>query len=399
MTDVVDRTTVAERQAAARLLLNEPVVVAATNPEGFRLIRTHATWLTDQFTQILGYRLIVEGTFARLYKAGLGDASRPALPRHTSSRLTPTAYAYLSLALAVLLTSREQVLLSCLIADVRVAAAEADLTVGTSRAEQRAMRAALLLLVEWGVLVEDENTVAGYGEGGPDVLLTVRRDLVRHLVAGPLRAADTAAELVERAGDAITGGARHRVRRRLVETPVVYREALDEDDRAWLAQYQRREATVLGDFLGVALEIRAEGVAVFHPELTDIEFPATGTVAQAALLTAAELVARLRPPVVPNARDGIVTAVPIPEGVLEEVLDGLLARHCRRWGQVWVEDPIRLAAEVRDLLVAMGLLAPAERFASDPGTWVLLAAAARYATEEVVVERPTPAPDLFGAVT
>lgn len=340
--------------------MGKPILLAATDRDDFRLVRTHADWLTEQFAQILGYRLVVEPSFARLYKTGLGDASRPATRSGSTTPFTPRAYAYLSLVLAVLLTSREQVLLSGLATDVRAAAAEADIALEDSYAERRAMSAALRLLVDWGVLVEDENTVATYTDGGPDVLLTVRRDLVRHLIAAPLRQAESSDSLIELAQAAITGGVRHRVRRLLVETPVVYRDILDDEARAWMAQYQKREAAVLGDFLGATLEIRAEGIALFHEDLSDLDFPASGTVAQAALLTVADLVAQLRPDPVPNPRDAIAVGVPIPDGLFEEILDGHVTRHARRWGRDWVADPINLAAAVRDLLAAMALIAPAD---------------------------------------
>lgn len=381
---------------------HQPLVLArGPDAEGFRLVRTHADWLAEQFSQLFGYRLVVEAGFARLYKAAIGDASRPGVRRGSTTPLTPRAYAYLALVVSVLLTSREQLLLSNLAADVRVAAAEAGVDFGDTWTELLDMRRALLVLVGWGVLVEDENTVANYVDGGPDVLLTVRRDVVRHLVAAPLRQADDPADLVERAGDAVVGGARHRVRRRLVETPVVYRDDLDEEDRAWMAQYQRREETVLSDFLGATVEIRAEGIALFHPELTDREFPASGTVAQAALLTVGDLAARLCPSPVPNPRDALVVGVPIPDGLFEEIVDGHVARHRRRWGKEWVADPKALAEEIRRLLTSMGLLAPADnapaatRGGPAEGRWVLLAAAARYKPSEIIVERPEPTPDLL----
>lgn len=401
-----DPNTVADRQAAARLLITQPLVLAqGPHADTFRHIRKHAEWLTEQFSQLLGYRVVVEAGFARLYKTALGDASRPGARSGSPTPLTPRAYAYLTLVVSVLLTSREQLLLSGLVTDLRAAAAEAHVAVGDSLVERRALVAALRLLVDWGVLVEDENAVAGYADGGPDVLLTVRRDLVRHLVASPLRQAESPADLIDQAQSAIVGGARHRVRRKLVETPVVYRDDLDDEERAWMAQYQRREETVLGEFLGATLEIRAEGIALFHPDLTDREFPGSGTVAQAALLTISDVATRLRPSPVPNPRDALVVGVPIPDGLFEEVLEGHVVRHHRRWGQAWVEDPHALAGEVRRLLADMHLIALADatmastRGDGPPDGWVLLAAAARYVAEETIVERPEPAPDLFGALT
>lgn len=399
----VDSTATAERQVGARTLLAHPLVLAQGSlAEEFRLIRKHAEWLIEQYHQLFGYRLVVETSFARLYKAALGDASRPGIRSGSPNPMTPRAYSYVALIIAVLLTSREQLLLSGLVTDLRTAAAETEIALDDSVGERRALVSALRLLVDWGVLIEDENSVTGYTEEGPDVLLTVRRDLVRHLVAGPLRQAESPADLIERAGSALVGGPRHRVRRKLVETPVVYRTDLDDEERAWMSQNQRREETVLGDFLGATLEIRAEGVALFHPEITDREFPGNGTVAQAALLTVAELAARLCPSPVPNPRNALVVSVPIPDGLLEEVLDGYVERHHRRWGQAWVADTVALASEVRRLLKDMHLIAPVDSGSISVGgdgavrDWVLLAAAARYVANESVIVPSKTIGDLFG---
>lgn len=395
---------IAERQEAARLLLSQPLIVAGGfNGDRLPLIRQHARWLTDEFSHVLGYRLVVEAGFARLYKTAVGDASRPARRdgtgnplTGTGSPLTPRAYTYLTLAVSVLLTAREQMLLSGLVADVRAAAAEAGIELGDDRAERRALTAALRTLVRWGVISEDDGNVAGYAENAAhEALLTVRREVVRHLIAGPLRQAQTPDELVELAAAAPVGGARHRVRRKLVETPVVYRDELPDEDREWMAQYQRREEDVLGGFLGVTFEIRAEGIALFGPELTDRKFPAEGTVAQAALLSVSTLVERLRPANIPNPREHLIVAVPIPDGLLEEVVAGHLDRHKRRWAKEWVANPEALIDEVRGLLVEMRLIAAADPVLSETPTavdgWVLLAAASRYAAKEKIVD-----PNLFG---
>lgn len=308
----VDVNTIADQQAAARLLLAHPLLVAhGPHADDLRLVRKHEPHLVEQFSQLLGYTLVTEAGFARLYKAGLGDASRPALRPGTTTPLTQQAYARLAQIVAVLLTSREQVLLSALVQDLRTAAAEAGIDLADTLTERRAVVAALRLLVEWGVLVEDEGNVAGYADNDThEVLLTIRRDVVRHLVAGPLRSSATPEQLITAASSAGFGGSRHSVRRRVVETPVVYRDELSDEDADWLRQYQRREERVLGDFLGTSFEIRAEGVALFHPDLTDKDFPGQGTVPQAALLVAADLVGRLRPNVVPNPRDGVIVGVP-----------------------------------------------------------------------------------------
>ncbi|MFN8063149.1 MAG: DUF2398 family protein, partial [Vicinamibacterales bacterium] len=73
MTARENRDTI-ERRDAARLLLRQPLVLAAgPHAETFRIIRAQRDWLIDTFAQYLGYRLVVETGFARLYKSGLSD--------------------------------------------------------------------------------------------------------------------------------------------------------------------------------------------------------------------------------------------------------------------------------------------------------------------------------------
>jgi hypothetical protein len=52
----------------------------------------------------------------------------------------------------------------------------------------------------------------------------------------------------------------------------------------------------------------------------------------------------------------VVGWAPVPDGAVAAIVDGLLARHGRRWRHDYVEHPDRLAADVEDLLVAMRLL-------------------------------------------
>ena len=89
-----------ERRDAARLLLSTPLVLAERDPEGHRCIRRHADTLAAMFRNYLGYRLVVEAQFARLYKAGLGYAGRPLL-RRSKATFSPRDYTYLALLCAV----------------------------------------------------------------------------------------------------------------------------------------------------------------------------------------------------------------------------------------------------------------------------------------------------------
>ncbi|MHC0429470.1 TIGR02678 family protein [Streptomyces sp. O3] len=416
-----DVALAAERRTAARLLLAHPLI-ASDGPHAdlFPLIRRHADWLGKRFQQVLGYRLLVDSSYARLFKAGLGTGSGHRLERSTGTPFTPHTYACLALALSVLVTAPEQMLLSHLVADIRAAAADAGIELEeTGRAAgKRTLVAALRRLVDWGVLIETEGQVAALAqEAGGEALITIDRELARVAVAGPLSQAQNGADLVRRAADPGFGGPRTYVRRMLVETPVVHLDELTDAERDWLRTRQRREAQAFSELLGLEMEIRAEGVALVDPEeeLTDLHLPGTGTVAQAALLLAERLVERLRPqePGHPATGGTLIIGVAVPDGLVDEVLAELIAEYGQRsnWQRGYLAELSSLREAVLDLLVRMRLMARAGRLRAEgeglpegyveeasegrtvtdvhgarPGGdgWVLLAAAARYATQVTV---------------
>ncbi|MZE78255.1 TIGR02678 family protein [Streptomyces xinghaiensis] len=416
-----DVALVAERRSAARLLLAHPLVTSdGPHSDLFPLIRRHADWLGKRFQQVLGYRLLVDSSYARLFKAGLGAGSGHRLERSTGTPFSPHTYACLALALSVLVTAPEQLLLSQLVADIRAAAADAEIELEeTGRAAgKRTLVAALRLLVEWGVLIETEGHVAALAQdAGGEALITVDRELARVVVAGPLAQARDGADLVRRAADPGFSGPRTYVRRTLVETPVVYLDELTDAERDWLRTRQRREAQAFSELLGLEMEIRAEGVALVDPEdeLTDLRLPGTGTVAQAALLLTERLVERLRPqePGHPATGGTLVIGVAIPDGLVDELLAELVTEYGQRsnWQRGYLDDIPALREAVLDLLARMRLMARAARLRAEgeglpegyaeeapegrtvtdvrearPGGdgWVLLAAAARYATHVIV---------------
>ncbi|MFF0083494.1 TIGR02678 family protein [Streptomyces canus] len=425
-----DVALAAERRAAARLLLAHPLVTSnGPHSDTFPLIRRHADWLAQRFQQVFGYRLLVEASYARLFKAGLGPGSGHRLERpSTGTPFTPRTYAYLTLALSVLVTAPEQLLLSQLVADIRAAAVDAGIEVGDigRQAERRTLAAALRQLVDWGALVETEGQVAAIAEErGGEALLTVDREIARAIVAGPLTQSRDGADLVRRAADPGFGGPRTYVRRRLVETPAVHLDDLTGAEREWLRTRQRRESQAFSELLGLEAEIRAEGIALVDPDgdLTDLHLPGTGTVAQAALLLVGRLVDRLRPedPGHPAVGGRLVIGVPVPDGLLPQLLDELVEEYGGRsnWQRGLVEDRDVLLAAVLDLLVRMRLMAPAGPVRADGhalpegyedaaldgrsvtdvsgargrhgmGGWVLLAAAARFATTVAVASRTQP---------
>jgi uncharacterized protein (TIGR02678 family) len=372
-----------DERDAARHLIGQPLVLAGRDPEGHRRIRRNADVLATMFRTYLGYRLVVDARFARLSKGGLGPTDgRPLRRSGSKAPFSPRDYTYLALLCSVLLTGRMQVLLSTVVADVRQAAAEAGVDLGGDNlTERRALVHALRQLIDWGIVTEDAGSVADYAEDpAKEALLFVERELIRHLLALPLREIDDPDDLIRVAADPGPDATRHAVRRKLVECPVVMVDDLPEPERAWLRQSQRREAQILEDTLALRLEIRAEGVAAFdpHDELTDISFPREGSLGQAALLTVAELVAQLDP---------AGATVKVPPGLLQSVVQGLLARYSRRWSKDYVEHPERLGPDVEDLLVDVGLLAR-----EPDGSLRLRAIAARYAPEPAEIDAPPTLP-------
>jgi uncharacterized protein (TIGR02678 family) len=361
-----DAALQAERRDAARLLLIHPLVTAAgEHAETFGLIRRHADWLVSQFGQTLGYRLVVQAGFARLYKAGLGSGAGHRLTRPSGTPFTPRTYAYLALALSVLVTASEQMLLSQLVAGVRAAAADAGLRIEEPDApgERRALAAALRQLVAWETISETEGSVGSLADDADaEALITIDREIARHLVSGPLAQATGGDDLIQRAVLPGHGGPRVYVRRRLVETPVVYLDDLSEAERGWLRTNQRREARIFSELLDLVAEIRAEGAALLdrRDELSDWTFPDGGTVAQAALLLLDALVEKLHPAGAgaPAAGGRLVIGVPIPGGLVREILTDLCARHTSHWSRAYLEDPQRLEHDVLDLLISMRLVAP-----------------------------------------
>jgi uncharacterized protein (TIGR02678 family) len=390
MTTAMTQREADERRDAVRLLLQHPLVTAEGRyAEGFALVRRHRDALARDVRQLFGYRLVVETSFARLYKAGLGAEGARPLRRASGSPFSPRAYSYLSLCCAVLLTGRQQVLLSWLVEEVRQAATEAGLQWGDDTlAARRDLAAALRHLVGFGVIVEDDGSVSSLADDADaEALLFVRRDLVRHLLAVPMREVDTPEVLVELAAQpAMSAGPRHLVRRLLVEQPAVLVGDVDDESWAWLRQSQRREATILGDAIGLDLEIRAEGVIAIDPtdELTDVEFPRGGSLGHAALLALAELVGMCRP----DHTDTPTAWVTVPPGSLPTIVEELLTRHGSRWRNDYVEQPARLVADVEELLVAMRLLRQRD------GEFELSAVACRYAPDLVDAPARHPAPEL-----
>ncbi|WP_127450757.1 DUF2398 family protein [Streptomyces sp. B29(2018)] len=157
-----------ERRTAARLLLAHPLVTSdGPHADLFPLVRRHADWLGGRLQQVLGYRLLVDSSYARLFKAGLGARSGHRLVRSTGTPFTPHTYACLALALSVLVTAPEQVLLSQLVADIRAAAADADIELASVTGSAHGLDDGTWLarLVQRGITLAHDTDLPGDAVG------------------------------------------------------------------------------------------------------------------------------------------------------------------------------------------------------------------------------------------
>lgn len=385
-----DHYVAVERRRAARALLREPLLHgdgvpgAGSRADELRLVRRHRAELARMFADGLGYRLVVEPGAARLYKTGLGrDATRPLL-RRSGRPFTPRGYALLCLTVAALTRCKGQLLVDELVAGVRFAAADAGIDVDLDAiADRRALHAALSALVEFGVLAERDGDLEHWAEQRTASLLDVRRDRLALLVAAPLSHVESPGELLDVAAlPSAAGGARVAIRRRLVESPVLSADELTEEQAEWWRRNRNREREWFADRLGLDLELRAEGAVAVDPagELSDVEFPGGGSTRQLALLLLERLAEALRP----QARES-----PAPQRVWRSAPAAAVAQACAEvladWGaglkRAYREDGDVALAEARDVLVAMGLVRPAE-----DGSWLVHAAGARYVARASIVE-------------
>lgn len=281
---------------AIRVLLRRPLLLPHTDPAEFVIVRRSAEKLQQWFSRNTGYVLRVEPDMIRLFKlpAPTRDATHPARSKQGFA-FNPHRYAVLCLALAVLEREEAQIDLAGLAEEVQVMAASGkglkriDLT---DRAERKAVVDVVRLLVEWGVLRLRDGDESAFLDDKGNALYDIRKDIVLQLLASP-RAPSACANMEElrveiypATDEGREQQAKHRLMRRLLEEPVVYRDELEDGEKAYLDRHQQgilarvREA-------GFHPEVRIEGVATLDPtgELAHpARFPGDGTVAQAALL-------------------------------------------------------------------------------------------------------------------
>ncbi|MGY4102614.1 TIGR02678 family protein [Nocardia sp. R16R-3T] len=366
-----DRTLATSRQdgaevrEAARILLRTPIVTTARAPESMAIIRKHAVALRKLFATNVGYHLVVESSFARLAKLPPEhSATERVVYRRNGTPFGARGYTLLVLACGALLAPGvgEQILLSALVTQIRTDAAQQEIPLSDSIADRRLLVAALAVLLEWGVLTEVDGTVAQWGESADEALLTICRPLLPHLLTRSIGSGADRRDLLTPQPDA----PRRRLRRRLVEEPVVLRSDLDPDELDVLSRERSELTRMLGEAFGLVLEVRAEGALGYDPagSLSDIEFPGTGSVKQAALLLIGALL-----DLTDNGNTGSMEfAWPVVDSILAE----LVRAYGRAWRSEYADAPGALRDDTVALLTTLRLAEPT------PEALVLNAAAARY---------------------
>jgi len=337
----------AQARQCARVLLRRPLL-RPDGPDGQLLpaMYRHRHILQTLFSSYLGYPLLIERRFARLYKRLDGQ------PGRGINGFTPRTYVYLTLTLAALVEVGRQVLLSQLVADVRGAAAEAGITVSEEFVELRALSSALRHLVGLGVLEETEGTVASVAHGrSGEALITIDLELLglvmtRTGLTGPPEP-DNLSQAEGRPTTSVGDGI--LARRRLVEDPVVLYCDLPARQADYVRAHQRQEGFWLDRYFGLQAEARSEGIVVIDPDgyLTDLPFPAGSTVARMALLALTPLMEAST-----SAMEGRYL---VTDRQVRDVCAGLRERYPAAWGKDEVSNVERLATRVTDMLAQVGL--------------------------------------------
>jgi len=310
----VSALELAEYQKAARLVLRHPLITASyPDPSALPLVRRWVGQLRTDFGEVLGFTLLSSGDTIRLRRVqDTLDGTRPAVTR-ARRPFDRRRYAYLMLALSALGRSGAQIALSEL-ADAVAADAGRIGGVGMDTG-RKPDRDAFVDAVAWlearGALRLADGSAAEWVNDPEraEALFDIDRQVVGAIYAPSrvLQHLNSVTELLDGPGGGLAGamapaqgrearrrGNARRARRLVLEHPVVYYADVDEDLRG-----QLRSAGLAEDverLTGLGLERRAEGVALISAgqRFTDVAFPSTGTVAQAALLLCARIAGYLR---------------------------------------------------------------------------------------------------------
>ena len=355
----------AERRSAIRALLRAPLLVAErADADDWAAVRRHIAWLRDWFSDQLGWQLQVDARIgvARLRKQvgwANADPTRGAIAPGAGRRpFERRAYVLFCLACAELDRSPgAQTLLTTLAEQLAVRSATESLTPFDRDvyAERFSLVDALRLLESLGVLALTDGDTDRFVSGTGDALYTIDRDRLGRLVATarvPSVASDVADLVRESYPDSREGRTRrtrHLLMRRLVDDPVAYEADLDTEALLYLRTQRAAIASWLRD-AGLDFERRNEGAAAIDldGDLSDADFPGTGTAAHAVLLTAEFLAER--------GREGDGLGAVVSDEELHRFMAVLIDQHRSHWAaSVTSAGPEGLAETVVGRLVAFRL--------------------------------------------
>ncbi len=364
------------RQRAFTGLLRQPVIDREHDPELFALVRhpQQRSALTEWFATRLGYRLVITGAGARLFRLPLGG--RVVAP--TRSSPPPRRVLVLALLAAAAAEDADDVTSTQDLSDrVRALAQHADVALAPYDpdrfAERQLFVRAVELLVTAGALrptgreTDEQRENWAHRRDTIGAAFVVERGLLLRMVDPTALAA--AMGDGTRDGPEPESAARFGVMRRLVELPVCLHADLTEPERTYLQSQRYRIIGWCTEMTGWTVEQRAEGLALVAPseEDTDVPFPRLRAVDFGTLLLL----------------DRLLAEAPDRGWCSEEDLVGaaleVRVRHSRAMTQeLNTDEAVRDRAV--ELLVALDLLRPA----ADGRGWWISPAAARFRNPQLV---------------
>ncbi len=289
---------------SVRALLAQPLI-GDDQPEVVADVRRNRRQLEQFFSDELGYRLDASRPArARLAKVpGPGHVPR-GLQTRSGRAFDGRRYALVCLVLASAEVAGERTTLVRLFSDVDARAAGIDgLTFSAEVASDRRVFIQAVQAAEGlGVLVlaEGDEERFARGDDSADALYRIDRERLAllpttsappSLLASPDQLATDAYPDTE---EGRVRRRRHRVMRALVEQPVIEVDDLSDDERDYLNNQRPRIERVLSEWIGLQLEVRAEGWVAVDDDggLSDLRWPDYGTAEVAALRVCDELRAR-----------------------------------------------------------------------------------------------------------
>ena len=357
LADVLAHQQEEERERALRALLMRPLLAAGSAE--FALARRHGDYAREWLAREAGWNLQMDRECIRLYK-------RPASADDTTRGLADfdrERYVLLSLACAALERAESQVTLRALGERLLEAAADPELAArGFSYAmdsarERRNLVQVCRFLLEHGVLSRVAGDEESFVSQSGDVLYDVHRRVLAALPASTRGASLIAAvhpqlgfeerlhalldEYVPDSPEGRRTAIRHRLARRLLDDPVTYHDELTADEHDYFMSQRGPMAARLASALGLAAELRAEGVALVDPQATmsDEHMPAVGTEAHATLLVAEHLAQTAR---------GEFTGTSEPLGKLHSLheIAAFLRSAADQYGRYWRKNAREPGAEL-----------------------------------------------------